>query len=146
MKGTAKSRRIKYWSKTLNTEHNTTHTHTHTHTHTQQKNRADVGGHMQLKRSFIWMFDLEKMVLCWYPKGGQDGEGNMGAWGSYLQLVSWSLFYCQEEIPWPWQLLERKTLQACLQFQSFSPFSSWQGAWWPAGTHGAGGIVWGFHI
>ena len=39
-------------------------------------------------------------------------------------------------------LIKREHLiGAGLQFQRFSPLSSWQGAWWHAGRHGAGELT-----
>lgn len=45
---------------------------------------------------------------------------------------------CCAVAPWPQQLLERKTFNwgSGLQFQKFSPLSSWRGAWWRAGRYG----------
>jgi hypothetical protein len=69
MKGTAKSRRIKYWSKTLNTEHNT-HTHTHTHTH-YRKTGLMLEDICNLREVLFECLTLKKWYCVGIPKEGK---------------------------------------------------------------------------
>jgi len=52
------------------------------------------------------------------------------------------VFYCYEETPWPWQLLQRKTFNwgIAYNFRSLVHCSSWWAPWQHGGRRGAGEV------